>query len=38
MLTQGQSVIIDAEDYSEVSKYKWCAYWDPTLSKYIACE
>jgi AP2 domain len=28
-LTRGQSAIVDADDYAELSKFKWCANWSP---------
>jgi hypothetical protein len=36
-LTQGCSTLVDADDYPELSKYKWCAAWNAhTQSFYVA--
>lgn len=35
-LTRGQSTVVDAADFEELSKYKWQASWSPTSKKFYA--
>ncbi len=35
-LTQNQVAIVDDEDYKELSKHRWCAYWDKHTKSFYA--
>jgi len=35
-LTQGQVALIDDDDFELVSRYKWCAAWDPSTKSFRA--
>lgn len=36
LLTQGKRAKVDAEDYEELMKYRWCALWSPNTQSYYA--
>lgn len=35
-LTQGQLATVDAADFDDLNKYKWCAWWNPCTRSYYA--
>jgi len=37
-LTQGQFTIVDNEDFGWLSKFKWCALWQPKTQSFYAAR
>jgi len=37
-LTQGQSAIVDADDYDWLNQWKWCALWCPSTASFYAAR
>ena len=35
-LTKGQFTMVDDDMYEELSKYKWCAHWAPSINAFYA--